>query len=260
MTTTFIGIDLAWNVDRNHTGCAVLEGEGPNARLMARSTDVRSMRGVVEFIECHSTANTVVAIDAPLIVKNDTGQRPCETAIARRFGRFGASCHSNSLSRTPRPAGTRLVAELAQLGFRHQFELATATKQSGRWLFEVYPHPAMIVLFGLSRILRYKKGSVAEKRIGLAQLQQLVLALARAGRGLVETDELHRACAQDLEALRGRLLKEYEDSLDAVFCAYLGYHCWRWGPARNEMFGDLADGYIVVPTAGSADADSNRLS
>jgi predicted RNase H-like nuclease len=31
--------------------------------------------------------------------------------------------------------------------------------------------------------------------------------------------------------------------------AYLAWHCWRWGEERNEMFGTLADGYIVVPKA-----------
>ncbi len=47
--------------------------------------------------------------------------------------------------------------------------------------------------------------------------------------------------------LRGKTLKRYEDTLDAIFCAYLAWHCWRWGEERNEMFGTMAEGYIVVP-------------
>lgn len=252
MTTTFIGIDLAWKVDSNHTGCAVLEGNGREARFLALSADVGSMRGVVDFIEKHATANTVVAVDAPLIVINETGQRLCETRVGQRFGRFGASCHSTNLSRNPRPAGARLVAALSGLGFRHDLDLSRAKGQSGRWIFEVYPHPAMIVLFGLERIIRYKKGSVADKRRGLKQLQALLLTLTRNGGALVETDDFRRLCDQDVEELAGRALKHYEDSLDAAFCAYLAFHCWLWGDARNEMFGDLEAGYIVVPTVPSS--------
>lgn len=54
---------------------------------------------------------------------------------------------------------------------------------------------------------------------------------------------------KDLEGLRGRDLKHHEDQLDAAFCAFLAWHCWRWGAERNEMFGTLAEGYIVVPKA-----------
>jgi predicted RNase H-like nuclease len=52
-----------------------------------------------------------------------------------------------------------------------------------------------------------------------------------------------------VDRVKGLALKRYEDTLDALFCAYLAWHCWRWGKARNECFGDLAHGYIVVPKA-----------
>jgi predicted RNase H-like nuclease len=54
---------------------------------------------------------------------------------------------------------------------------------------------------------------------------------------------------QNLSDFRGQALKRYEDTLDAVFCAYLAWYCWRWGEERNQQFGKLADGYIVVPKA-----------
>ena len=44
-------------------------------------------------------------------------------------------------------------------------------------------------------------------------------------------------------------ISSLEDPLDAVLCAYLAWHCWRWGEERNEMFGTMAEGYIVVPKA-----------
>ncbi len=53
-------------------------------------------------------------------------------------------------------------------------------------------------------------------------------------------------------------MKRYEDTLDAIFCAYLAWHCWRWGAERNEMFGTMEQGYIVVPKAGEKDEEERR--
>ena len=57
------------------------------------------------------------------------------------------------------------------------------------------------------------------------------------------------ALDRNLPALRGQRLKDHEDTLDALFCAYLAWHCWRWGAERSEMIGTLENGYIVVPKA-----------
>jgi predicted RNase H-like nuclease len=143
----------------------------------------------------------------------------------------------------------KLVQELSPHGFVHNFDITTAKQKGGRWLFEVYPHPAMVRLFGLDRIIRYKKGSVAQKRLGLGILRRHLGELAGGSTPLVMTPVLSQLLARDLEALRGEALKRYEDTLDAVFCGYLAWHCWRWGEERNEMFGTMEEGYIVVPRA-----------
>jgi len=247
MTATFIGIDLAWSVAKNNTGVAVLRGGKSGARLVESMVGVASMRELVAFAEQHATDATVIAIDAPLIVTNATGSRPCEVDVGRQFGTFHASCHSNNLTRTPDPAGVRLVAELIARGFKHDLDLTRGKRRNGRWLFEVYPHPAMVRLFNLEQIIRYKKGRVAEKRAGLGQLQTYLQTLTTREPGLKESPRLQALLGQDRAVLRGEALKAYEDSLDALFCAYLAYHCWYWGAERNEMIGDLETGYIVVP-------------
>ena len=248
MQTTFIGIDLAWSVDRNHSGIVVLRGDERGARFVTSSNDLKALTGVVEFVQEHSSESTVVAVDAPLIVNNTTGSRECELEIGRRFGRFQASCHSNNLTRNPQPAGVRLVEALAPLGFRHDFDIARVRQRKGQWLFEVYPHPAMVVLFRLKRIIRYKKGTVAQRRRGLRVLQRHLRTLTEGSGGLIGTLELQDLLSQNLLDLRGKALKRYEDTLDALFCAYLAWHCWRWGKASNEQIGGLDGGYIVVPT------------
>jgi predicted RNase H-like nuclease len=45
----------------------------------------------------------------------------------------------------------------------------------------------------------------------------------------------------------GAALKEVEDKLDAVVCAFVGAYWWYWGLARNTVYGSSDTGYIVVP-------------
>jgi len=94
-TQTFIGLDLAWKVDANHSGIVVLYGDAPGVHLKVISEGIDSQDGVVQFIVQQAQPNTFLAIES--------------------------------------------------------------TKQcSGRWLFEVCPHPAMVRLFRLNQIIRYK--------------------------------------------------------------------------------------------------------
>jgi len=244
---SFIGIDLAWKIDGNHSAIAVLAGNEREAQLTATSTAITSMAGIVEFVARHAQTNCVVAIDASLVVRNQTGQRPCETLIAKTFGRHHASCHTTNLSRPHAETGMRLVEALGNEGFVHDFAIETARLRSGRWVCEVYPHPAMVRTFGLQRIIQYKKGSVEQRRLGLNVLRQHLVYLADGRSGWVSSPTLRTVVEQNLQELRGAALKRYEDTLDGIFCAYLAWHCWRWGAARNEMFGTLQNGYIVVP-------------
>ena len=141
-----------------------MEGNSRGVRLVELSENLFTRSAVAEFILDRAGENSVAAIDASLIVKNDTGQRPCETLIGREFGRFGASCHSTNRNRPYWDGGVRLVSQLTQAGFSHGLPLERTRVRRGRWLIEVYPHPAMIRLFRLDRIVRYKKGPVRERR------------------------------------------------------------------------------------------------
>lgn len=244
-STAFFGLDLAWKIHGNHSGIAVLVGDHRRVRLTALSEGVICPSAVVRFIASHATANTVLAVDCSLVVKNSKGQRACETLIARTFGKFHASCHTTNLGRPYAKTGMNLVKALQKCGFVHNFDVEKAKRRPGRWLFEVYPHPAMVRLFGLDRIIKYKKGAMAEKRAGLAILRGFLAKLE----GLESNAMLSDLLGWDLKSSRGEGLKRYEDTLDAVFCAYLAWHCWKWGEKKNEMFGTLDNGYIVVPKA-----------
>ncbi|MGH9424029.1 MAG: DUF429 domain-containing protein [Thermoanaerobaculia bacterium] len=245
---TFIGIDLAWQSERNATGIAVARAEHEEALLVEVVAGVRGMNEVVALIERWSTQNTVIAIDAPLIIRNVTGRRPCESEISRRFGARHASAHSSNLTLYPSPSTHELVRRLEQLDFRHQ--VAHERQATGRWFFEVYPHPAHIVLFGLDTIIKYKAKSRRPRSLRLselARLQRLLRSLQHAEPPLLR-GAANALLSADLTMLRGQRLKDHEDALDAWFCAFLAAHAWYWGAERNEIVGDFESGYIVLPT------------
>jgi predicted RNase H-like nuclease len=246
---TFIGIDLAWRSDQNSSGVTAFRGGSDGVQLVNTKQGVRSLDGVVQFVAEHAGNTTVVAIDAPLIIRNRTGQRPCETLVSRRFGAAHAGAHTSNLSLYPEPASVDLAARLLNAGFRHCREPGPDWSPGGRWFFEVYPHPAHVVLFGRERIIKYKRGRVTERRIGLAEFRDCIASrILGPEAGFERSAELQEILSADLAALRGAGLKDYGDTLDAILCAYLAFHLWRWGWERNEMIGDLGTGYIVNPT------------
>ena len=247
--TTFIGVDLAWQGQKNHSGIAVARETEGGAVLTRFSAGVTSFTAVADFIDAHASEHTVVAVDAPLVITNVAGRRYCETLVSRKFGSRHAGAHSSNLTLYPGGGPAALVEILGGRGFAHDPDLRVARRRGGKWMFEVYPHPAQVVLFDLPKILRYKKGSADDKRRGLDTLRRkLAEVLPRAEPALAPGEAGAALLDQDLGSLGGARLKHYEDLLDAWFCTYLALYLWWWGDKRNEMLGDLASGYIVVPT------------
>ena len=247
--TTFIGVDLAWKSDKNHSGVVVARGSADGAELIAYSNGLATLEGVLDYVARHATENTVVAIDAPLIITNRTGQRPCETRIGQRFGARHASAHTSNLNLYPNAGSVRFEAMLRRDGFLHQPHPATDKKKPGKWIFEVYPHPAQITLFSLERIIKYKKGAVSQKKSGLAELRGYIQNCLICGDPPLRTNEmLGELLAVSLDELSGKSLKQYEDLLDACICAYLALFYWYWGGEKNEIIGDPQTGYIINPT------------
>ena len=238
MTVSFLGIDLAWRSARNPTGSVTLRGTSSHVEVTEISRALYGLEAVEGFIRRNLAANTVVAVDAPLIITNATGQRRCERELSRRYGGQYASCHSSNLSLYPDASSVRLAAWLTSIGFVH------AVDNQPRVMFEVYPHAAFVALFSLASIIRYKKGSNTQKCDGLRTVQE-TLAKLPIGSGPLVDGLLKR----DPAGLRGQTRKSLEDSLDALFCAYLAYHYWRHGKQCWTLFGDRQDGYIANPSS-----------
>lgn len=242
--TTFIGIDLAWG-NRNPTAVVALR----RGRLCAYQSGLMSLDAIADFVGDHlsAQAGTIVAVDAPLRVPNLHGSRPCERELNAEWRRFEAGTHPANrtlLGRDGAVRGELLVELLVQ---RYRFAEATTIprRSSERLLCEVYPHPAHIALFGLEKTLKYKRGPVDARRLELARYQKYLRTLRKAKPALKKTKALLTRTA--VSELRGRALKSYEDTLDALTCAYIAYYLWWHGPSRARTYGTLTEGHIITP-------------
>jgi predicted RNase H-like nuclease/ppGpp synthetase/RelA/SpoT-type nucleotidyltranferase len=248
----YVGLDLAWGENRP-TGVAVLDEAGELLHVSTHREDEAITAAVAPYVagEC------LVAIDAPLIVANATGNRPAEAALNKVFARFDAGAHpantgKKELSGTPRAA--RIAAALG-------LEIDPAST-SPRRAIEVYPHPATVALFGLGRTLKYKNkpGRTLDRlRSELLLLMGHLEGLDRAEVPLRVADSgawmSLRGIAEAAE--RKSDLRRVEDQVDAVVCAYVGLFSER-RPELTTVFGDGVTGYIVTPTLPEGQRPSRR--
>jgi len=246
----FIGIDLAWS-DRNNTAAAAIKAQHGQGELIHCKERLGTNDEIIAFIsEIAKAEPAIVGIDAPLLVPNKSGTRPCDLKVTREFGHYHAGAfpaNRKILERVfnGRVRGEELVRELEAMGFTHDYNIAHHPNTC-RQVVEVYPHPATINLFKLPQILKYKrrKGrSPEDRRKALSELQQHIISLKEAKPCLqIEGKEL-----LTITSLLGSRLKVREDLLDAILCAHIVYHAWYWGEQGYEVFGDLEEGYILLP-------------
>ena len=237
----FVGVDLAWGV-RRPTGVAVLDDAGRLVDVCAVLADDEVVAAVAPYVE----GPCLVAFDAPLVVRNATGNRPCEAALNRDFARFDAGAHPCNTGRPELRAQSRAGRVADRLGL----DLDPASPASRRAV-EVYPHAATVALFRLGRTLKYKHKpgrSLDSMRAELLRLAALLEGLAAAAPSM-RLD--HPAWAELVAAVgaapRKVDLRREEDQVDAVVCAYVALHAVR-RPGCTTTYGDAATGAIVTPT------------
>jgi predicted RNase H-like nuclease len=241
-----LGIDAAWT-EKEPSGVALLEEDPGGWRCVAVAPNydtfltlaegdpvdwsIKSRGAIPDVGRLLAAAEkllagrelAVVTVDMPLSTEPLTGRREADSAISRAFGSRGAAVHSPSAER-PGVISDQLSKAFAAVGF----PLATATTPAGtpKRLVEVYPHPALMTLTGANYRLCYKvnrsrkywpDNSPAERRANLLVQFRRILSTLK--------DEIHDINlelpdATDAVPVSG--LKRYEDSLDALVCAWVG--------------------------------------
>ena len=228
-----VGIDLAWG-DKKPDGVAFIKSTGRSGRVLGFAYP----RGDDELMEVlrpklASEKKVFITIDAPIVCPNLTGTRPVDRLTHTLFHREHAACHPANLMKCPRPV--RIREELERLGIVTGWERT----QNRKLVAEVYPHPAMVRLFRLDRIIKYKKGSVAHQKAEFRRLQRLLRRfMSESFPDLILGDEARKL-------LQTTWSKSVEDLTDALFCALIGL--WHIKGRGTEAIGDLETGFILLP-------------
>ncbi|MFH1211668.1 MAG: DUF429 domain-containing protein, partial [Candidatus Woesearchaeota archaeon] len=243
----FVGIDLAWS-EKNKSGVAILKGDENMAELVSADV-ISSDNEIIDFIKkTLKNNNALIAIDAPLIIPNNEGRRDAEALVGYLFRKYHAGAHPSNRKRlsqwSGKIRGEELSKKLEKEGFIHDPSIKQFEKS--RKFFEVYPHPSMVVLFEMDKILEYKSKPHRDYAFRWDEFEKYRMhlkGLANAKPALQLPEKLFQ---QSMSSLKAKKLKDYEDLLDSVFCAYIGYYCWA-KPGKCMVLGDMKQGYIMTP-------------
>jgi predicted RNase H-like nuclease len=254
----FIGIDLGWN--SGASGLCCLNWQNNKLQLIECDRQ-KSLNDILTWIDTQvsPTEPAIIAVDAPTIIANLTGMREADKLTHKHFGRYHAGCYPANLSRPFAQKTVEFGLCLEARGFVHASIIET--QKLGRYQIEVFPHPATINLFKLDRIIKYKKGKLAERQLELMRLCQYIIDILPNLEPSLNlsfgTGKMPVSCGTGILPVSGSTLPEIptsiatlkalEDQLDALLCAYIGAHWWYWGRERNLVLGDRTTGYIVIP-------------
>jgi len=239
----FIGIDLGWKSQPSGLCCLELIAE----ELHIIDLDRREcITDIFAWIDNHVPANQpgMIAVDAPTLIPNAVGSRLADKLTHKYFGKYHAGCYPANQNLPFAERTVNFGLELESRGFVHAPTIEP--RRPGRYQIEVFPHPAIVNLFNLERILKYKKGRLSERRLELIKLYNYIIDILPTIEPSVITVPLGGSFSQI--PTTGAALKAAEDKLDSVICAYVAAHWWYWGEKHNLVLGDRTTGYIVIPS------------
>lgn len=233
-----LGIDAAWT-DKEPSGIALLEKQRGRWRCRKVGPSYAAFCGDLRWDDKHSGKVTdvsavletclgiggawprVIAVDMPLAHKKIDKRRYADNEVSKRFGHCKCGVHSPNMER-PGITGERLHKGFENNGYR----LVTQTGgYLGLALIEVYPHVALLGLANQGTRLEYKVGKTKTywKNSSLEERKQKLIAewkriLEYANRYI---DDIAMALPENVETLSLKYLKRYEDSIDALVCAWV---------------------------------------
>ena len=238
---SILGIDLAWRGGNNNSAVSVAQVSGERTIQITKVYSNITIWQEIFENEIITKGTKGIAIDAPLIVNNISGQRICEKLLSKEYSGRGASCHSTNLTSYSNSDGVNLSNKLNDHGFAH-------LNCTGKFQIECYPHPALIEIFSLKYRLKYKKGNIIERQNRQGILADRIMSLKQSNVvKLTLSEETKCLLRKDyIQSLQRRIeIKQNEDALDSIICAYIA-GLFYFG-CHSKVFGSITDGYIFVP-------------
>lgn len=233
-----VGIDLSWT-GRRPSGLALIDAE--SSATIRTWTATLTPNEIAVWLQA-LPGGVVAAIDAPLIV--GPGRR-AENQLRAALGHHGILAYhvgGDFLERKGLTAGPRLGRELRRAGWA----LAPPSRPlaEGHFAFETFPRALTVTLLGADRPPVYKRGTLADRREGLAAYLAL---LERAAGQLGFELDVPTLAPRATACLEGRAAKALEDRLDAALCALAAWTVAQHGTQPSDRFGTPEAGEIIVP-------------
>lgn len=174
-TRSYFGVDLAWGEGTERraakeTGLVQLAASGQ----VLDAGWARGIDAVVDWVRERAGPGDVIAVDAPLVVRNETGMRECEREVAQRYMRWRVGANATNLSRAWQ-GGVTIRRAFERLGYVYSGDAPPAATGSVTF-FECYPYTTLVGAEELGYELerpRYKRlnpafPTVAERRASRA--------------------------------------------------------------------------------------------
>lgn len=243
MLMKFIGIDLGWRSQPSGLCCL----EWIDGQLQLLDLDRKdAIADILAWIDRSVKPDepAIIAVDAPTLIPNATGSRLPDKLSHKYFGKYHAGCYPANQNLPFAERTINFGLELESRGFAHAPTIEP--QKLSRYQIEVFPHPAIVNLFNLERILKYKKGRLNERRLELTKLQNYLLDILPSLSPPLPPLRLCGSFPSEIPTT-GATLKAVEDKLDSLICAYVAAYWWYWGEKRNLVLGDRTTGYIIIP-------------
>jgi len=170
---------------------------------LVKLTNFYSLNDIIDLINNYPDA--YVGIDAPLKVENESGNREIEVEFLKDYAYKKLGVY---------PVNRNLLLKYSET-IAGEVIASNVKQKLGEKLFEVYPHVTIMNCFHGS-VLPYKR----KKGRSVDFIRSQLLLLQKYLTNVIDGD-----FALDTERLKGGKLKEYEDRLDALVCAYTMFHC-----------------------------------
>src|SRR2546426_1844444 len=235
----FTGFDSAWG-RRNKGALCHLALRRDGALEFIAPPDTSAWNDATAWARRATWESHVVAIDQGLVVRDATGMRPVERKLAKALMKdFKCGAHASNTSNPcyGPAAGIWDFVEVLEGGGYQQTPMAIAERAAGSFYFECFPHPALLGLFDLDGILKYKVRH--RDPFSWQQLLELLRSLE------VREPPLLGIGCYAAAGLPQTL--DNENKLDAIIAAYVGAFWWHHGTDRSVSLGSLSTGYVVTP-------------
>lgn len=244
----FVGFDSAWADNPKAPGAICSISYDGRKFLDFRKPELVGFSKARSFIGAVIHQLTLIAIDQPTIVPNESGMRPTERVAASAVSWLGGGVQPAYRNKM------EIFGDGAPIWkFKYGLRATENPERSryasrGRFLMEVFPALALPSID--QRFCGYKKGPRYNpaRRFNSEHWRAVVSTVLMEARRM-KCSAFVRWCHQLNRISKPE--KSHQDQLDAVICLLVAVR-WRHGKRKDSiMIGDLNSGYIVAPVVPS---------